>query len=74
MLHLTEWKEFSQFDPAQLASTGEESLRCVIDGRGTLDAHRWRTAGWAYRVLGTADARLSIHDTYTSDLQTAEAA
>jgi UDPglucose 6-dehydrogenase len=62
LLHLTDWPEFARFDPVLLADKGE-AQRCVIDGRGTLDPDRWRSAGWTYRALGTADARLSTHHT-----------
>ncbi|KAA1249946.1 UDP-glucose/GDP-mannose dehydrogenase family protein [Mycobacterium simiae] len=61
LLHLTEWAEFSKFNPIRLTDTGFGSPRCVIDGRGTLDADRWRAAGWTYRALGTTDVHLSAH-------------
>ncbi|MER7179434.1 UDP-glucose/GDP-mannose dehydrogenase family protein [Streptomyces hyaluromycini] len=50
LLHLTEWQHFSRIDPAQLAARATTAT--VIDGRGTLDARRWRAAGWTYRALG----------------------
>ncbi|MFC9031187.1 UDP-glucose dehydrogenase family protein [Streptomyces arboris] len=52
LLHLTEWPEFGRVDPAQLARRVAGAN--VIDGRGTLDAGAWRSAGWAVRVLGRA--------------------
>ncbi|MGA5043951.1 UDP-glucose dehydrogenase family protein [Streptomyces arboris] len=52
LLHLTEWPEFGRVDPAQLARRVADAN--VIDGRGTLDAGAWRSAGWAVRVLGRA--------------------
>ena len=50
VLHLTEWPEFRDIDPAQLA--GLVRRRCVIDGRLALDPVRWREAGWTYLVPG----------------------
>jgi UDPglucose 6-dehydrogenase len=50
LLHLTEWSQYSQIDPYRLA----DRMRApkVVDGRGTLDARRWRAAGWTFRALG----------------------
>ncbi|MFJ3694984.1 UDP-glucose dehydrogenase family protein [Streptomyces sp. NPDC090052] len=50
LLHLTEWAQFSQIDPHDLANRAAAPR--VIDGRGTLDADRWRKAGWTVRALG----------------------
>ncbi len=50
VLHLTEWAEFARLDPADLLQTVRQPH--VVDGRNTLDAHAWRTAGWTYRGLG----------------------
>ena len=50
VLHLTEWPEFVQMDPAVLGAV--VSRRNVVDGRNALDAARWRAAGWHYRALG----------------------
>ena len=50
VLHLTEWAEFREIDPAVLAATVRTPV--VIDGRNTLDAARWRQAGWTYLALG----------------------
>jgi UDPglucose 6-dehydrogenase len=50
VLHLTEWAEFRCLDPEALAEV--VAARRVIDGRGTLDAARWRQAGWSYYALG----------------------
>ncbi|MFN2625959.1 MAG: UDP-glucose/GDP-mannose dehydrogenase family protein, partial [Mycobacteriales bacterium] len=49
VLHLTEWAEFVQLDPA--AVSGVRHKR-IVDGRNALDAERWRAAGWTYRALG----------------------
>jgi len=50
VLHLTEWPEFREMDPAVLGAVVRR--RNVVDGRNALDAERWRAAGWHYRALG----------------------
>jgi UDPglucose 6-dehydrogenase len=50
VLHLTEWKQFRQIDPAKLAPI--VTTPTIIDGRNTLDPTLWRKAGWVYRALG----------------------
>lgn len=50
VLHLTEWTEFREMDPAVLA--GAVRHRRIVDGRNALDPGRWRDAGWVYRALG----------------------
>ncbi|MEU8348663.1 UDP-glucose/GDP-mannose dehydrogenase family protein [Streptomyces sp. NPDC048845] len=50
VLHLTEWKEFRELDPAELGEAVAE--RRILDGRNALDADVWREAGWVYRALG----------------------
>ncbi len=50
VLHLTEWPEFREIDPAQLAAVVAQPN--VVDGRNCLDADAWREAGWTYRGLG----------------------
>ncbi len=50
MLHLTEWREFRELDPAELGEA--VSARILLDGRNALDAARWRGAGWTYRAMG----------------------
>ena len=50
VLHLTEWAEFRDLDPAELA--GVVSQRRIVDGRNALDPVRWRDQGWTYRALG----------------------
>jgi UDPglucose 6-dehydrogenase len=54
VLHLTEWKQFRQIDPAQLAVVVASPT--IIDGRNTLDPDLWRAAGWTYRALGRPTA------------------
>jgi len=48
VLHLTEWPEFRDVDPATL----EPARRVGVDGRNALDADRWAAAGWRVRALG----------------------
>ncbi|CCA56079.1 putative UDP-glucose 6-dehydrogenase [Streptomyces venezuelae ATCC 10712] len=50
VLHLTEWREFRELDPAALAEVA--ASRVILDGRNALDAERWRAAGWTYRAMG----------------------
>ncbi|MEV5953814.1 UDP-glucose/GDP-mannose dehydrogenase family protein [Streptomyces sp. NPDC051987] len=50
LLHLTEWQEFRDLDPAALRDTVAQPY--VIDGRNALDGERWRAAAWTYRSLG----------------------
>ncbi len=50
VLHLTEWREFRDLDPARLGEV--VSCRRVLDARNTLDPLAWRAAGWTYRGLG----------------------
>ncbi|GAA4788299.1 MULTISPECIES: UDP-glucose/GDP-mannose dehydrogenase family protein [Streptomyces] len=50
VLHLTEWREFRELDPAVLGEA--VSSRIVLDGRNALDGEAWRAAGWTYRAMG----------------------
>jgi UDPglucose 6-dehydrogenase len=50
VLHLTEWQEFRDLDPAVLAAV--VAGRRIVDGRNALEPSRWRAAGWTYRALG----------------------
>lgn len=50
VLHLTEWREFRELDPATLGEV--VAHRRVLDGRNALDPELWRKAGWTYRALG----------------------
>ncbi len=50
VLHLTEWAEFREMDPALLGEV--VANRRIVDGRNALDPERWRAAGWTYRALG----------------------
>ncbi|QEU93946.1 UDP-glucose dehydrogenase family protein [Streptomyces kanamyceticus] len=50
VLHLTEWREFRELDPAELASV--TTTPTILDGRNALDPSAWRAAGWTYRAMG----------------------
>ena len=50
VLHLTEWKEFRELDPAAVREA--VAVPRIIDGRNALDDGLWRSAGWTYRALG----------------------
>ncbi|MBN0974520.1 MULTISPECIES: UDP-glucose/GDP-mannose dehydrogenase family protein [unclassified Gordonia (in: high G+C Gram-positive bacteria)] len=46
VLVLTEWKEFVQLDPSEIAAVARGLS--VIDGRMCLDSSLWRRGGWKY--------------------------
>ncbi len=50
VLHLTEWREFRELDPARLAEAAGRPH--ILDGRNALDPQLWRKAGWTYRAMG----------------------
>ncbi len=50
VLLLTEWAEFRDADPDELAKVVAEPK--IVDGRNVLDPERWRARGWTYRALG----------------------
>jgi UDPglucose 6-dehydrogenase len=50
VLHLTEWPEFREITPSDLA--GVMSRHQLFDGRNVLDLDAWRSAGWTVRGLG----------------------
>ncbi|MFI1799579.1 UDP-glucose dehydrogenase family protein [Streptomyces sp. NPDC020379] len=52
VLHLTEWREFRELDPAALAPLARHPR--IVDGRGALDAAAWTAAGWDFHALGRA--------------------
>ncbi|WP_306323770.1 MULTISPECIES: UDP-glucose/GDP-mannose dehydrogenase family protein [unclassified Streptomyces] len=54
VLHLTEWREFRELDPAELAKAAANPV--LLDGRNALDAGLWRAAGWTYRAMGRPSA------------------
>ncbi|WP_256838909.1 UDP-glucose dehydrogenase family protein [Ornithinimicrobium faecis] len=50
VLHLTEWPEFRELDPAVIGADVANKL--MIDGRNLLDRDAYRQAGWTYVGLG----------------------
>lgn len=50
VLVLTEWQEFVDLDPDDLAD--RVRARVVVDGRNCLDVTRWQQAGWRVFCLG----------------------
>jgi UDPglucose 6-dehydrogenase len=50
VLHLTEWKEYRELDPAALAVMVRSPQ--LLDTRNALDIDLWRAAGWTVRSLG----------------------
>ena len=50
VLVLTEWREFVELDPAELADVVR--TRVIVDGRNCLDVQRWQSAGWRVHCLG----------------------
>ena len=53
ILHLTEWKEYRQIDPAALGLLVKSKI--IIDGRNMLNRTMWRNAGWKFHALGRTD-------------------
>ena len=54
VLHLTEWRQYRDLDPAALGSIVRR--RRLVDGRNALPARRWQEAGWTVRGLGLGRA------------------
>lgn len=54
VLHLTDWPQFCELDPAAAARL-VPSLR-LVEARNRLDVERWRLAGWTVRWLGRPSA------------------
>jgi UDPglucose 6-dehydrogenase len=50
VLHLTEWKEYRELDPARLFKLVKSAQ--IIDGRNVLDRQLWNSAGWKINYLG----------------------
>ena len=50
VLHLTEWAEYQQIDPARLRSVVRAPR--LLDARNVLPLDRWRAAGWTAWSLG----------------------
>lgn len=50
VLHLTEWREFADLDPVEVASVVRRPV--LIDARNALPTARWLAAGWVVRAPG----------------------
>ncbi|MBE8474519.1 UDP-glucose dehydrogenase family protein [Streptomyces justiciae] len=50
VLHLTEWPQYRELDPAVLATVVR--VPTIVDARNTLDPVPWLSAGWTLRALG----------------------
>ncbi|ORV09206.1 UDP-glucose dehydrogenase family protein [Mycobacterium celatum] len=50
VLVLTEWREFVDLDPDELAD--QVRAKVIVDGRNCLDVARWQQAGWRVYCLG----------------------
>jgi UDPglucose 6-dehydrogenase len=57
VLVLTEWQEFVDLDPEQLANIVRAKV--IVDGRNCLDVGRWQRAGWRVYALGRRIAEVS---------------
>src|SRR6201995_873593 len=57
VLVLTEWKEFVELDPNDLADTVRAKV--VVDGRNCLDTDVWTSAGWRVYCLGRSVERVN---------------
>ncbi|WP_275987392.1 UDP binding domain-containing protein, partial [Mycolicibacter algericus] len=59
VLVLTEWQEFVDLDPQELAATVRAKV--VVDGRNCLDVAKWQAAGWRVHALGRRIAEVEAH-------------
>jgi UDPglucose 6-dehydrogenase len=50
VLHLTEWSEFRELDPAQIGRAVRRKV--LIDARNALDVRAWQQAGWVVHAPG----------------------
>jgi UDPglucose 6-dehydrogenase len=57
VLVLTEWREFVELDPDDLADTVRAKV--AVDGRNCLDAERWTNSGWRVYCLGKSPESLT---------------
>lgn len=57
VLHLTDWPEYRDIDPAALAALVRSPV--LLDARNSLDPRSWSAAGWTVHAPGRP--RLSLH-------------
>ncbi|MET8095573.1 UDP-glucose/GDP-mannose dehydrogenase family protein [Streptomyces sp. NPDC005236] len=50
VLHLTEWPQYRELDPADLATVVRSPA--MVDARNTLDSRAWQSAGWRLNAPG----------------------
>ena len=50
VLHLTEWQQYRELNPAKLISLVKNPM--IIDGRNVLELDAWNSAGWTLTFLG----------------------
>ncbi|MDQ1551837.1 MAG: UDPglucose 6-dehydrogenase, partial [Actinomycetota bacterium] len=55
VLLLTEWKEYRDLAPAELAAARG---RILLDGRNCVKREIWRESGWTVRSLGRPDVAI----------------
>jgi UDPglucose 6-dehydrogenase len=53
VLHLTEWQQYRELDPAVLSSVVRSPR--ILDSRNVLPAGRWSSSGWTVRSMGSAN-------------------
>lgn len=53
ILHLTEWREYREMDPAKLGTLVAD--KNLIDGRNMLDREKYRANGWHFHALGRSN-------------------
>jgi len=52
ILHLTEWQEYRELDPAALRAVVRSPQ--IVDARNILPLRKWQAAGWTVRSMGAA--------------------
>jgi UDPglucose 6-dehydrogenase len=52
VLHLTEWQEYRELDPAALRGVVRSPQ--IVDARNVLPMREWQAAGWTVRSMGAA--------------------
>jgi UDPglucose 6-dehydrogenase len=52
ILHLTEWQEYRELDPAALRAVVRSPQ--IVDARNILPLRQWQAAGWTVRSMGAA--------------------
>ena len=52
VLHLTEWQEYRELDPAALRDVVRSPQ--IVDARNVLPLRRWQADGWTVRSMGAA--------------------